>query len=566
MTKTNQLSVSRRGFFKFGAIAGLGVTGAGLAACAPSETQSAKVADTGEGSQSAEKESWRVAPEPVDADAIVETLNADVVVVGAGNAGVMAACAAAEEGASVILLEKVDGITTSRKWIGALGTKVSKASGSAPDAGLVLNEFARYADNRVRQSLIKKWTTHSGETIDWIGEILAGEYEIRFQDNVNEGTHYKEYPLQHSVHSLEDGKSVDCLNPIIEHFPQVQLMYQTPMKYLIREEGDSGRVTGVVAESEAGPIEITANKGVILCTGGYCGNQEMLEEINPEAADGIVQMLGMPQNTGDGIRAGVWAGAAKDPWPTAMIFDRGVTLPGETGGTPYSSIGYGPGFVFGSQPFLIVNRKGERFVNESLPYDYKTHAAWQQDGKVWIEIWDANWKGDVNRFNTIGCSRIAPAGNDALGGIFPIPAHEEYMAKMEEAGALVRADSIGELAQKIGIPEATLSETINRYNELAEKGVDEDFGKESFRLSKVATPPFAAITLGGQMLCTLDGLSIDDTGNVLDEDGNPIEGLYAAGNNAGGFFVGNYPELLVGCGVGRALTMGRLAGKTVAAL
>ena len=116
------------------------------------------------------------------------------------------------------------------------------------------------------------------------------------------------------------------------------------------------------------------------------------------------------------------------------------------------------------------------------------------------------------------------------------------MAKMEEAGALVRADSIGELAQKIGIPEATLSETINRYNELAEKGVDEDFGKESFRLSKVATPPFAAITLGGQMLCTLDGLSIDDTGNVLDEDGNPIEGLYAAGNNAGGFLLEIIPS------------------------
>lgn len=247
------------------------------------------------------------------------------------------------------------------------------------------------------------------------------------------------------------------LELLLVKFPEIEIMYSTSLYQLVRE-GGNGRVTGVIAtNSEGDYLGIDAAKGVILCTGGYCGDQEMLEELNPEVASSITQNVGTPNNTGDGIKAAVWAGAAKDATPNAMIFDRGAVLPGETGGAPYSMLAWGPGFVFGSQPFLIVNTRGERFVNESIPYDYKAHAAWNQPGKVWIELWDSSWREDVERFHTIGCSRIVDAGNGAANGIFNAEGHQAYIESMLEEGACVEADSIEELAEAMGLPAETLA-------------------------------------------------------------------------------------------------------------
>ena len=129
---------------------------------------------------------------------------------------------------------------------------------------------------------------------------------------------------------------------------------------------------------------------------------------------------------------------------------------------------------------------------------------------------------------------------------------------------MVEADTISELAEKLGLPSDKLEATVARYNDLAAKGVDEDFGKESYRLMPINTPPYRGCTLGGQLLCSLDGLRITTDMQVLDTNGDIIEGLYAGGNDSGGFFSGNYPELIVGVAWGRTITFGKIAGEVMA--
>lgn len=140
--------------------------------------------------------------------------------------------------------------------------------------------------------------------------------------------------------------------------------------------------------------------------------------------------------------------------------------------------------------------------------------------------------------------------------------HEQLL----ESGRLQTADTLEELAEKLCIRDVdAFIATIGRYNELDDLGVDEDFGKPAYRLSHIVEPPFYGAMMMGNLLCTLDGLRINVDMQVLDTNGNPIPGLYAAGNDSGGFFSRNYPELLVGVAVGRSITFGRLAAKSAAA-
>jgi len=507
-------------------------------------------------------EKWAAGLAPVDT--VKETLETDVLVVGAGNAGVYAACSAAEAGASVILIDKSAAIMTTRGYIGMVNTAAQKAAGVSLDANALANELCRYGNYRVRQDLIKVWTENSGMVMDWAGEQLKADgYSIVAQTSINENAHMKEYPTQHAVANAEGKKDSNYLSLLLSKFPQINTLFETSLHSLIRE---NDRVSGAIVEDYMGNfIRINAKKGVILCAGGYCGNMEMLMERDPEMASGITQNVGHMPNVGEGICAGLMVGAAMDAHPSYMIFDRGGVMPGMSGGKPEESVSWGPGYVFGSQPFMMVNKEGKRFVNESLPYDFKAHAAWQQPGDVWVQIWDSNWKEDVKRFNTVGCSRIEPSGcGAAVDGIFGYGATENYLNSMMECGALIKADTLEELAEGLMLPAETLKATVERYNALYEAGEDLDYGKESFRLSRIATPPFYGMTVGGQLLCTMDGLMINDHMQVVDESGAAIPGLYAAGNNAGGFFAGNYPELVVGVAVGKSITFGYLAGKEAA--
>lgn len=562
-----QRTMSRRSFLGLGALATAGAATAGLVGCAPQQKPSD--ADAAESTIGFD---WLGEPEEIAESDIVETVEADVVVVGGGNAGLFAAAAAAEEGARVVLLEKTPQVGANcREWIGALGSSMQQEKGIEIDKNEVVEQLCFYASHRCDQRLIRLWADHSGETVDWLDAVVREQdpnaYVFVETDTGNEDHGaYKTFAMQHNVQNdNEKLKSLDFVAKKVEELG-VDVRVSTEMKRLEREDGEGGRVTGVFAKSKEGFVRVNASKGVIVATGGYCGNVDMMTAKNKMAVDHCTALEAPGEsNYGDGIRAALWAGAIMDEQPTVMVFDRGGVPAGAKGGSAYTQ----PGIMthIGSQPFLKVNKDGERFCNESVPYDFVYAAGTLERDGVYCEIWDANWVQQVEQFHTLACSRIIPSPTGGKVQIFNV---ESEMGMMEEtlipAGVVVESDTLEGLAEKLQIPAKAFVESVERYNELCEKGVDEDFGKESYRMLPLDTPPFRAATIGGQLLCTLDGLRVNTSLQVLDENHDPIPGLYAAGNDSGGFFANNYPELLPGVACGRTITFGRLAGKTVAGL
>lgn len=127
----------------------------------------------------------------------------------------------------------------------------------------------------------------------------------------------------------------------------------------------------------------------------------------------------------------------------------------------------------------------------------------------------------------------------------------------------MQADTIEELAQKLGLPPKALRGTVDRYNALVRAGEDKDYGKEAFRLTPVDKPPFYGARNCGYILCTMDGIQIDTNMNAIDTEGNPIEGLYVVGNDSGGYFANTYPNLSGGMAAGRTATCARVVARNL---
>lgn len=199
-----------------------------------------------------------------------------------------------------------------------------------------------------------------------------------------------------------------------------------------------------------------------------------------------------------------------------------------------------------------------RFMNESQPYNDAPYAATKQPGHVYCQVFDANAQDDVERFHTIGCS----AGSRTLGLDF-------FMPTQIEAGLVKQADTLEDLADQLGFEgdaKDNFLATCERYNELYDAQSDEDFGKPAIRLSEIRTAPFYGAWLGASLLCTMQGIEINEKAQALDADSNPIEGLYVAGNNSGSIFANNYPCLMPGLRCGSAMVEGIKAVKVMAGL
>jgi len=222
-------------------------------------------------------------------------------------------------------------------------------------------------------------------------------------------------------------------------------------------------------------------------------------------------------------------------------------------------------FWMGSQPWLKVNLNGERFANEGGGvYDYILHAASHEPSNTYCTIFDSNYPTWAEKFDMHGCSRLFPFDNGAPSN-FQMKTIQGMNQKMIEDGFIQQADTIEELAQKLNIPADKLAATVKRYNELYDKGVDEDFGKEWFRLSRIDTPPYYGVRQCGRLLCTMDGIIIDTQFRALREDGTAIEGLYVIGNDSGGYYATMYPNQSTGNACGRTVTFGRMVGRQLAA-
>ncbi len=555
--------INRRDFIKGTAISAVGVASVSLlAGCGQDE-----VNPNGSSGAAADQASYEVAPAPIPEKKIKTTVTADVVVVGGGTGGMFAAIAAAEAGAKTILLEKGSIGAAGPAWMAAVNSSLQKKLGVKIDRDEIVAEICRYGGHLVDQRLINLWADKSGEVMDWFVPIAeAGGLQMMVETDVKEGF-YKNYPVAHvavapgkEVTSFPTGAigSVYYLPVLVKKAQElgVDIRYETPLMQLDREK--NGRVTGAIAQNTKGEyIRFKASKGVILCTGGYARDAKMVEELCPEALATSLSVC-PPTNTGDGIKAALWAGAAMDPVHAMMVFDRGLVIEGKKVGPPWEG-GY---LQLGSQPFLRVNLRGERFVNEDLPYDYAWDAALMEPGKVWWEVWDGKWKEDVARFHTTVCARIIPDPEAPPRGGLAL--QEIEINKLVKMGLVKKADTIEGLAQQMKVPAENLKATVARYNQLSQQGKDSDFGKMASRLSTLEQGPFYAANMAGMLICNLNGLRINTQLQVLDTELNAIPGLYAAGNDSGSFFALNYPEMIGGLALGRTATFGRLAGQNAA--
>lgn len=573
------MPISRRSFLKGTLAGGVGVAASGLMAPLRvfAEDQPAAAPDAASAGES--PKSWRDAPAPIPQDQLAEIYISDIVIVGAGNAGMAAGMRAVERGASVTIVEKLSAVGASRSSFAAIDSRMQKAAGISLNKHEVVEELCKYASHRVDQKLIRLWANESGATMDWLADLMAQQgYEMIVETDCGNKDHgfYKTFPVCHNLQSVYEGDEPvpymadasvhpEIAMHLVEPFTAAggRILFNTPMQQLIRNE--AGRVIGVVCKDADGDyVGVYARKGVMICTGGYAYNEDMMRDMNPQTVAHCTTMEAYPGNDGDGIKAATWIGADKDDVPTVMVFDRGGVPSGVGGGGLYANSGVMT--HIGSQPFLKVNHDGERFCNESVPYDYIYHAATKEKLSTYCMIFDANWREQTRQFHTIGCSRmqLSPSGSKY---ILSTEDFQEFFFQniLMPAGICVEADTIEGLAEKLLIPADALRATVDRYNELCAKGVDEDFGKESYRMMPIDTPPYRAVTLGGQLLCTLDGLRINTQMQVLDRSGEVIDGLYAGGNDSGGFFSNCYPELVVGIAMGRTFTFARLAGENMAA-
>ena len=526
---------------------------------------------------------WLGKEPDIDEAAITETIDTDIVIVGAGNGGMFAAAYAAANGLNFRVIEQNSAVQDTRHWYGAVDSAAAKEAGApATDKAKLLSEISRYASGKCDQRVVKTWINESAAMHDfmrgiledqfgWTCEFTSGAEAAWPAENAEHNTDYL-YPVQEHNYRQSESESGLQRNEALQQYIE-ELGYSIDFKTSLAklEKDADGRITGIIAQSTEDDhfIRYNANDGVLLACGGFPGNPYMMEQLDPLGTSVTTACSYSPSDKGYGIRAAVWAGANLDKEAAPMLFDRGIVAPGVDAGYVESENSFGgkafPGEIKqynpGTQPFLKVNRNGERFANESSPYNDIVYAAAHQPGRVYAQICDANILEDAKRFHTIGCSaQTRNAGAEYI---------QKQMDSAEEKGCFFKADTIEELADKLGFTgeaKDTFLATVDRYNELYDQQNDEDFGKPAYRLSAIRKAPFYGCWLGASLLCTEQGIAINEKGQALDNDNKPMPGLYVTGDMSGSFFANNYPCLMAGVAMGRTLTFAMKAIKQMAGL
>ncbi|WP_110953540.1 FAD-dependent oxidoreductase [Anaerosinus massiliensis] len=561
--------VSRRNFLKSSAVTVAGVVGSGFLLTACGKGRKNGVAqDVEEGTKATMKApNFLKAPEPIKDSEIKETLEADVIVVGAGMSGICAAAAAAEEGAKVIIIEKGPNINFRSYDYGAVNSKLQVQAGNSLDPKVVTREIMRWGAYKADQKVVKLFSEQSGKVNDWIVDnALKVGCKVKSvwtkEEQISPGATIPNIPTlsfvleppadaaEKTPKGMIGGNGVVAMAYTLKTTAEklgVDFKFEMPAVQLVRKD-NKDRVTGVIAKNKQDQyVKFNAKKAVILCAGDYGHDKEMLGYYIPTSEK--IQKIMYPgtYNTGDGHKMGMWVGAGMDEGPHApMYFDNALLDPdGKNAGRIDAMV---------RQPWLSVNLRGERYANEDLPFAYISNAVRQQAGNTRWTIWDDKYEDEAPRFKQSACKTLKFHHRKA------------ELEDLVQKGIVVKADSIEELAQKMKVPVETLKVTVDRYNELAKKGDDEDFGKDKVYLTTVEKAPFYAGHIGTALLVTLGGLTINDKLQVLDTEKNVIPGLYAAGNNSGSFFATDYPIVVTGCSHGRAYTFGYLSGKNAVKL
>ncbi|MDR1422411.1 MAG: FAD-dependent oxidoreductase [Coriobacteriales bacterium] len=596
-TVEEQSGLSRRGFLTGAATAGAGALATfALSGCSPAEGQTPEPEATGDGENAGTgAQAWDYRPVSL-ADQVSETRDYEIVVVGGGNAGVFGALHLAELGAKVVVLEQSSGNTMWAGDIDALDSQIQKDLGIVIDKEFVVKDIVeRYAQGRSDENLVRQWAYNAGAMVDWFqAQIQKKGLEVMvdteckkfypenfFYSPASVHTAYKP-PLLPTANSM--GSEV-AMPAMLELFAEYggEMIYDTKAVELVQPDGPGTQVTGVLAQDvDGGVIQFNASKCVMLATGGFSGNKDMMDQWGVNSHKFCSNHLGGEGRNGDGIKMATWAGADRD-WFSANgscnIFDRGAitgdSTNGNVGDAPDRQGGGNMNFWWpGSQPFLRVNAFGQRFCNEDGPYDVAFNLACMQPGHFWWQVFDSSSWDDVVAFDTTICSRVVAREGAKncllLGQFYPCTSAEEwqevYIDPNVANGVLIKADTLEELADLMEFDanvKATFLATVTRYNELTASGVDSDHDKAPWRMSALDAPPYYACKLTGWLLSTLSGIRVDNRYNALTAEGTPIPGLKMVGLDHGGFFSGMYAQYYGGLNLSHNLIAAWLGAKDI---
>jgi fumarate reductase flavoprotein subunit len=480
-------------------------------------------------------------------------LEADVVVIGGGGAGLPAALTALEEGArNVIVLEKRfatggDGLRCNH--IFAVGSRLQKEAGITITADEIFKralEFHRY--DRVNPRILRTLINKTADTISWL-EGKGAEFKLFLlmsPDPKTATTHVeKDMPLPDSLCSLGKvfrrltQKSVEA---------GVQFMVRTSGKKIIR--GADGKVTGVLAQTRDGQkIEIKTG-AAILCPGSFVGNKELLKKYFPHYYDDVYYTDALLSNTGDGIQIAAEAGAAMSDFCTlirhASSFETVVNFRHE----------------FFSPSAVLVNKRGQRYIGESAR-DISANVLVQQPGKIAYYLYDDKiMQGLAKQEPHMQYSSRLPTPPEKIPE--SIRDYRKYIQARVKRGWVKIADTWDEIAAWIGCDPRVLKATIARYNAFCERGYDEDFVKDKQYLVPLRTPPYYAIHLRPLMIETIGPVMVNERMEVLDKQGEPIPGFFAAGVITSGWESYDYGGTPSGTALSFSLTTGRIAGESAA--
>ena len=559
------MELDRRNFLKGALATGAVVAGgAALAGCSPSSsstegssTGSATTATSGSTEGAEVKNTWEVAPEPITD--IAETKEYDIVIVGAGLAGISTAEAAARNGAKVAVIERMGEISIRGVDVGNIGSNFHKSNGFDIDWHIPARQLHFDSRQKTNYELISVWASRSGEVFDYLEKLgepqgismvhaLSGTSKYDMWSELD--SQWRVYPDAVSFvrggetyDVRDDGKSVNwtlgemLYNSATEN--GAEFVFNTHAEQLVGD-AESG-VTGVIVTAEDGSyVQYNGAKGVVLATGDIGGNQEMIDAFAPIAnradANTYTPMGG---NTGDGILMGCWIGAGLQKSTAAPMIHQ------------FTADSLALNLTSFIMCWLAVDSEGKRYGAE-MPFEpMLTNARMNTIGNVAWSIFDSDYEKYVKQQQPSRYERF-------LDGV------EDVMAEWEEAGTLIKADTLDELAEAIGVPAETFKATVERYNSMAEAGEDVDFAVPAEFLAPVQTAPFYATKNVCSLLTIPFGLHCNAESQVMTEDDKVISGLYAVGNVQGDFFGDDYPVHFPGVSHGRCVTFGELLGEALA--
>jgi fumarate reductase flavoprotein subunit len=545
--------ISRRAFL--GGAAAVGATAAlGLVGCSAGKGESAaeaeSVATGAMQTTDPSKAVWPVVEEfeakpagegviafiadPIADKDIVKTYDVDVVVCGLGPAGDAAALSCAENGLKTVAVEKREAGSYNSATIGGTNSKIHQHWGMSYDTDLWMSDAMVNSAFQGDMELYRHWLETNGEAVDWYLShfdnqdpnaypltFAAGDFP-QFRDQWDNTSLSRSWNTSLNL-PYKPSDMAGILAKILED-AGAELRYNCPAVQLVTD--DSGKVTGVIVKSDAGFEKYNCAKGVVLATGGYESNVQMLKErCRPRGIPGhwFTMHTG---NTGDGHQMGLAAGAAEDDFPQAIMLDPQQLM-----------------------PFVRVNKLGKRFHPEYETYNHQALAIQSQPGAHDFYIVDGAIAEKIDKIWTPSSSCYGP---------------KEIWIGAATSDRALKADTLEELAELMEVPVDTFVATIKRWNEMAAAGADTDFNFPGHMMMTIDTPPFYANKEYADGLCTAGGLIVNTESQVLDKNRAVIEGLYAVGLTSGGMFYDTYPHNLNCLSHTRNCIMGYVAGKKLA--